>query len=349
MRAALVLVMVGCAGGCSTGEQAGGASLTLPRVYPPVRAATPQALIANSKFTAASALRQALTEPGAPSLAAIVQERLYRPGPTEVLQLLQGLDERVAQLDPRPSAHPCLTGEPVSSRYPLPGGQTFEVKLQCFDGLGDGKGWLAFGFGTALPPAPDAGASDGGREGTGPPDGGALAAAGGGNDFYLVEGQAGGMGSAYHIDRRSGSVEGWLTVADRGAPANSQVIMHLLTDRAAGTFELTLGGSSVGLCAAHLKMGGGFLFINARTNAPPPPGTPMGVGTQSCEPLRAGCFDATMLDHDLGASDVGCSGIGAGSFAIPIDLDASTGPGANVTPSTVYTYFEHAPSGVPAF
>src|SRR5581483_2387146 len=104
-----------------------------------------------------SVTRQADTAPGmgpaamAPTLAAIVQERLYRPSPTELLRILHELDDRVGTLDPRPARHACLTEAPVAQTFALPGGQSFTVNLQCLQTFGDGTGWVAFGFARALP------------------------------------------------------------------------------------------------------------------------------------------------------------------------------------------------------
>jgi hypothetical protein len=279
-----------------------------------------------------------------PSLATIVQQRLYTPGPTEVLRILHALDDRVAELDPRPSEHPCLTSAPTAQTFALPGGQSFTVQLQCLQRFGDGTGWVAFGFGNALPVPPDAGATDGGAGG--PPDGGALAADGGGNDFYLVEGQTRGLGGAYHVDRRSGNVEGWVAVADSGQPSDSQVLMHLVSDQAAMTFEMTLGGTGVGFCAAHLKTGRNFLFIDGRPNVPAPPGLATGPTDAWCDSPRTGCFDTSHLDHDLGAGDTGCAGITAATFAIPVSLDAA--PDGNVVPAALSTIF-NTPPAVPAY
>src|SRR5262249_1383910 len=161
----------------------------------------------------------------------------------------------------------------------------------------------------------------------------------GAGDFYLIEGQDGGNGGAYHLMRATGDLEAWMAVADSRAPSNSQVIMHLRTVEAAGTLELAFGGTGVGFCSAHLKTGADHLYVDGKTNGAPPPGTAMATAGQYCDADRAGCFATAALDTDLGAGDPGCAGIGRGTFAIGVDLDASTDPGANVTPSTIYTFF----------
>lgn len=368
--AAWALLLVTVAGGC--GGDKDGAALVLPKVYPPVRASTPTGLIADPRFTASVAQSLAAmlaqmtggdtmpgsadggtmpgsaggdtmpgsaggnTMPGSISLGTAVQERLYTPGPTSLLRIVKELDDRVAQLDPQPGKHACLTMAPVSKTYNLPGGQSFTVKLQCLES--HGSDWVGFGFATALQ------ASDAGAPAS---DAGALATEGGGDDFFLVAGQAGGGGGAYHIQRSTGNVEGWIAVADSQAPGNSQVIMHLVTNKAAGSLELALGGSAVGFCTAHLKTDADSVFIKARINAPPPPGTP--AGSQHCAAERTGCFASTALATDLGAGAAACADIAPGTFQLAVGLDASNDAGANVTPSTIYTYFNQPPAGVPAF
>lgn len=333
---ALWLVLVGV--GCQSGGGASNTPIDLPRVYPPVRAATPTALIADPSYAAPVAHSRRHQMMGAPiNLAQAVRERLYSPGPTSVLRIVHELDGRVSELDPRPSEHPCLTTAPVATTYSLPGGETFTVKLQCLQTFGDGSGWLAFGFDSALAtPTTDAAMLV--------PDGGVLGADGGGNNFYLIEGQDRGLGGAYRIDRTTQNVEAWIAVADNRVPENSQTLMHLVTDKAAATSELALAGSNVGFCGAHFKAGADFLFIAGKTNAPPPPGA---TGTQYCDVLRTGCFATGALTTDLGGDAAACAPLTA--FSIHTELDASSDPGANVIPSNVYTYFSHPPTGVPAF
>ena len=329
----------GAAGrGSQTGAGRGAAgsgsnALTIPRVYPLVRASTPSGLVANPDYRLPGDPSLDIFDddagappmPGSISLARVIQERLYSAGPTELLRIISGLDGRTAQLDTDTSKHSCLTGAPMERSLTLAGGQTFRLQLQCMDERNGG--WMAFGF--APPEASDA-------------DAGPVPAASD-RDFYLVAGQEGGMGGAYHIFS-TGAVEAWLTVADSRAPNNSQVIMHLLTNRADSSTELTLGGSGVGFCSAHLKTGNNNLFIQGKTNAPPPPGAPNG---HYCDVQRAGCFSTTELNTDLGAGAAACAGIAAASFAIHESLDASSA--GNVMPATIYAFFDAKPQGIPAY
>jgi hypothetical protein len=331
LRSVAVLVLSGCGGSSS----ASNARIDLPRVYPPVRASTPSSLILDPMYQAAaktSALRvaglpQALVSPAA-NLAQTIQERLYTAGPTEILRIVHELDDRTLQLDTTPSKHECLTATPRATTIALPGGQTFTLQLQCIEHWSGGGGWIAFGFDSAQ--SADAG----------------LIAAHGGNDFYLLEGQTGGMGGAYHLAAGSGNVEGWMSVADSRVPSGSQVLMHLLTDQSAGTTELTLAGSGVGFCAAHLKTSSDYLFIRAKTNGAPPPGTPISAAGQYCDAARSGCFATSALDADLGGDAASCSTLG---FDIALDLDASGDASANVTPARVYEYFAQEPTNIADF
>jgi hypothetical protein len=339
---------------------AGSSTVALPQVYPAVRAATPTALIASPSALWLPAqgelgtARQALE--GGISLATAVQERFYSGGPTDLLRIVQELDGRMQGLQLDAAQHPCLSATAATNTYNLPSGQTFEVKLQCLQSFGSGSsaGWV--GFGIVAHESADAGASETAESASDAAlDGGAAAEgdAGAGfadHDFYLIEGQAGGNGGAYHIDGH-GNVEAWIAVAERAIPANSQVIMHLKTAKAASTLELALAGAGVGFCAAHLKTNPESLFVSGKTNAPPPPGTEQMVGTQYCDAERAGCFQASALGTDLGADSATCSAISASSFALTVALDADTSAdaGVNVTPGTIYTYFSEKPAGISEF
>lgn len=348
------------------GSNAGSSTLTLPRVYPPVRAATPTALIANPSFSALpfrrsddgpelGTARQAQT---GINLATAIQQRFYSTGPTDLLRVVKDVDERVQGLDLTVSAHACLSTPPVEHTYSLPGGQTFQVKLQCMQHFGTpgsaGSGWV--GFGRERPGTADAGAdaavavdaSVPADAASGDLDAGRAAADG--SEFYLVVGQDGGNGGAYHIDR-NGNIEGWIAVAERDIPANSQVIMHLLTNDAAGTLELVLAGSGVGFCAAHLKTDPSYLFVSGKTNAPPPPGTMQAVGTQYCDEPRSGCYRADNLAADLGSDSASCAAIGPSSFDVAVELDSDTtaDAGVNVITTEIYSYFNQMPAGVPDF
>jgi hypothetical protein len=356
----------GSPGAAGSPSLRGGAVIALPHVYPPVREATPTALIADATYaspaevaasTRFGAARQAL---GEINLATAIQERFYSQGPTNLLRIVKQLDDRVSALDMNPALHPCLNAAPHALTYALPGGQTFEVRLQCvqqFAGPGGGSGnWLAFGFDDRAAAGGASVLADAGLADAGPADATASAAeaegtaadAGVRNDFYLIEGQPGGNGGAYRIDA-SGNVEGWLAVAERDIPGNSQVIMHLRTHKSAGTLELALGGAAVGFCSAHLKTNATFLFVNGKTNAPPPPGTMQEVGTQYCDVARSGCFQAEALGTDLGSDSSSCAALAPSTFELAVGLDASSDPDANVVIGNIYTYFSEMPSGVPAF
>lgn len=333
----------GGAGHAGTGPSTMADVVELPQVYPSVRANTPTQLIADPKYLAGvqtsfdmlpgdDAGMSGGSGGSAINLAIAIKERLYTAGPTEILRIVQELDNRTKQLDTALSKHACLSAEPSARTVALPGALSFPVMLQCM--VHSGGSWLAFGFARASIDADaDAGVGESGARG----------------DFYLVEGQEGGMGGAYHVKAGSNDVEAWITVADRRVPNNSQVIMHLVTHTAAGTTELALAGSGVGFCSAHLKTSRDYLFIEAKTNAALPPGAPMTPGSQYCDASRSGCFATSALDVDLGPHASGCMDLSVDSFAIRDALDASHDPEANVTPARVYEYFNMAPTNITAF
>lgn len=345
-------------GGSSGSGGAGGNTFTdalvLPEVYPKLRAATPETLVAGSAAASSSlsqlgTLRQPL-EAG-PDLAGAIQDRFYSTGPTDLLRIVKNLDDRVQGLSLDPAAHECLTAAPVTKTYVLPEGQTFEVKLQClqtFGGSGAPAGWVGFGFAEATASSgetvADAGSDD---AGTAAADAAIPIT---GRDFYLIEGQPGGNGGAYHIDA-AGNVEAWIAVAEKDIPANSQVLMHLKTVQSDSTLELVLAGSGVGFCAAHLKTNPSLVYAQGKTNAPPPPGEDPVVGVQYCNALSGGCFQASDLDTDLGAESETCAPVGPGTFAFGVELDADTSgdAGTNVDPGTIHEYFSEAPAGIAAF
>lgn len=348
----------GSGGSAGTGGATFTDALVLPEVYPRLRAATPETLVAGSAAASSASLsqlgtlRQAL-EAG-PDLAGAIKDRFYSSGPTDLLRIVKDLDARVQGLSLDPEAHTCLSSAPVSQVYVLPDGQTFEVKLQCLQSFGGSgaAGWVGFGFGEAVnddtAPTEDAGVDDAGAiTAATPRDAGSSSV---GRDFYLVEGQSGGNGGAYRIDTQ-GNVEAWIAVAERDIPANSQVLMHLKTDESDSTLELVLAGSGVGFCAAHLKTNPDLVYTQGKTNAPPPPGEQPVVGVQYCNALSGGCFQASALDVDLGAESATCAPVSASSFAISqeLDSDSSGDAGANVDPAQIYEYFGDPPAGVPAF
>jgi hypothetical protein len=329
----LLFVLVGCSG---KDASQGGATLTAPKIYPPIRAGTPTGLIADPAYAApvaASEIRPLLrlVAPTAADLAMVVRDRIYTPGPTEILRVVHEVDDRVRGLELRLSEHECLGALPRTISPALPAGASFPLRLQCLQTI-DPTLWIAFGFDEA-------------QAGAGDPDAGTVAVRGGRGYFYLLEGQSTGNGGAYRVDRATGDVEGWVAVADSSLPLNSQVVLHLATDVASSSLEMVFGGSGVGFCRAHLKTSPDFIFVSGKTNAPPPPGGPM--AGQYCDDERSGCFASGALGTDLGAGSASCASIAAGTFALSPELDAATS-GGNVNPSAISAVFS-TPPAVPAF
>jgi hypothetical protein len=325
MRNALRSVLgigVGLVCGCSAqGDpaEAGALRVDVPELYPVLREATPTALVADAELDGTG---ESSSEPT--TMAATIQQRFYAEGPTAILRIVLGLDERVAALDTDVRAHDCLTTPPVAVSYDLPGDQTFELKLQCLTEP-VGTSWIAFGFAEPLEPAEDT-------------EGGALQP----NDFYVLDGRNAGMGGLYHLDT-SGNVEAWIAVADQDAPDDGQVLLHLITSKSAGTLELALAGRGVGLCGAHLKADAEHVFVSGK------PDTASGAGEPLCDALTTGCFALAALETDLGADSASCAAIAPSSFDMSVGLDASDDADANVDPARIYDYFNDRPLGVPSF
>jgi hypothetical protein len=313
--------------GCSAQSdpaEVGPLRVDVPELYPALREATPSALIADAELAGTGD-----TSGESSTMATSIRERFYAEGPTAILRIVQGLDERMGALDTDLHRHDCLTMEPVAVSYALPGEQTLDVKLQCVTEP-VGTSWLAFGFAQPLQPA-----SEDEDEAS---DADVLEP----NDFYLVDGRIAGRGGVYHLDR-DGNVDAWIAVADQATPEDGQVLMHLLTSRSAGTLELALAGSGVGFCGAHLKADADHVFVTGKPDAA------SDASEQSCQALSAGCYALGELDVDLGADSSSCTEIAAPAFAMSVGLDASDDDAANVDPALIYDYFNDRPLGVPSF
>jgi hypothetical protein len=102
-----------------------------------------------------------------------------------------------------------------------------------------------------------------------------------------------------------------------------------------------------GFCGAHLKTSKDPLFVRGRTNAPPPPGTP--VAGQYRDVQRAACYATAALATDLGEGAAKCVALGPSAFVIGTELDASSDISANVTPGEIWRYFSQKPTSLPAF
>jgi hypothetical protein len=135
------------------------------RVRPPVQEALPDSLLSNGSFgLAVSEIDYSKTCQTDPSLGdacseyqdakrfrCIIKNRLFCPGPTEVLTLLDGLDSRLLEIEKRSAEGPvaCFDNPPVdlSSQLKFPGDVELPGKYQCKDsviGLGFGRddaGW----------------------------------------------------------------------------------------------------------------------------------------------------------------------------------------------------------------
>jgi hypothetical protein len=137
LKHALLASMI-CAAACTGG---GGASVDLPLIVPPVRAATP-----SSFQVAAHAARQAAAE-GTIS-ASDFRDRFFNPsgGPTEVFQILAGIDARLDEVNSAggDKQHACLEQAPVDYMLSM-FGQDVPFAAQCYRRFGtSGSGPAAF-------------------------------------------------------------------------------------------------------------------------------------------------------------------------------------------------------------
>jgi hypothetical protein len=135
LKNALLSSMI-CAAAC-TGS---GASADLPLIVPPVRAATP------SSFQAAARTAPQAAVDGAIS-AGEFRDRFFNPagGPTEVFQILAGIDARLAEVNTAgDKPHACLEQAPVDYALSI-FGQDVPFAAQCYRRFGTtGSGPAAF-------------------------------------------------------------------------------------------------------------------------------------------------------------------------------------------------------------
>lgn len=112
-------------------------STALPLIAPPVRAATPAGLAAS-----ASARLGAAEE----SISAVeFRSRFFGPGPTNVFNLLDGIDERLAEINQgiEDASHACLDDAPTEYEI-APLGQAVALKANCYREFSVPSGTPAF-------------------------------------------------------------------------------------------------------------------------------------------------------------------------------------------------------------
>lgn len=231
--------LVGCGGGNPIGA---------PQVKPPVAAVTPAGLLASVLTVSRTSKMNAMSAEFCveDTIAKKVKCRLFSDGPTEILSILQDIDDRMAEIDERAqdSKRACLDGAPVDKTedFAFPGAlgatETFAHHLQCYDVFSDNTGWMAFGK------------KD--------------------NVWYLREGWSGaagtegvnkGIGKVVKIDADQ-NVEGWIMIGlDPATASESTVLLHLKTNKAAGTIEFTAGGENTGFDTVHFKSNATHIYV----------------------------------------------------------------------------------------
>jgi hypothetical protein len=293
--------------GCGKKDDKGsGATTGAPQAYPPTALVTPSVLLSSAGTGSANlfarishvdltpvadtyALRANPTEPGdansKSALMTIVKDRLFSPGPTNMLEFVKKVDGRMAEYDRRVSdmenVPSCLSAAPVdvSSSFSVPaaaaGATTFPLFGQCQETMNPG---LTIMFGKKD------------------------------NDWYLVDGATknrdGADDCVMTMAKISGSsdadrvVDGYMAVANEGKTNNftgSTALMHFKANVASGTLELTAAGVGIGAEQIHAKSSRDFVYVRAQSGRGSNPGT-----------LYHACFSAADLSN---VSQTNCSSL----------------------------------------
>jgi hypothetical protein len=191
--------------------------------------------------------------------ATSIRSRFFSSGPTDILNILGGLDGRLAEIEERAadSKRACLDSAPVALDVAVFGG-TFSMKVQCYDEFGDGSGFMIFG-----------------RDGS---------------TWYVFErvGAVITAGKATDLGGGKAEVEVYGGVGiSNGANWDSMSYAgyHIKANNSSSTLEMTAAGVGVGYCGVHLKSDGTNLFVY---------GSPEGAGT-ACSAIDSACVLTSSL------------------------------------------------------
>jgi hypothetical protein len=282
-----------CAGGAGG---AGGASVDLPLIVPPVRAATP------SSFQAAARTARQANVDGTIS-ATDFRDRFFNPagGPTEVFQILAGIDARLAEVNAAgPDKQPaCLEQAPVDYTLSI-FGQDIPFAAQCYRRFGSSSGGPAafMQFGQA-----------------------------GGITYLFVTGGAARV--AARVTPVGGTtdveVDAWYGVGYTNAMCGtdgtfdgcSYAATRIHADPTTRAFEMTVAGIGVGYCGISMRSDGASIYGAGSSD--------MGATCQDRGTLCASASDLTAT----GA----CGAIA--SFTVPA-LGRRAGAGAHVFGASRY-------------
>jgi hypothetical protein len=226
----LMVVVSGCA-------SSGGVPVDLPLIVPPVRAATP------AGFSAAAAAAR-LAELDGGIAATDFRDRFFNPagGPTEVFDILAGVDMRLAEINTSSTdaAHPCLEATPTE--YTLePFGQTVAFVAQCYRQFSGGSGPAAF-------------MQFGKRDQT--------------TYLYITGGAARVAARVVADDQNAPVVDVWYGVGYTNATCGSDhtfdgcsyAVTQIHADSATHAFEMTVAGIGVGFCGIQVRSDGASIF-----------------------------------------------------------------------------------------
>ena len=255
----------------------------LPLVTPPVRAAAPAGLQTPQH-------RARKYRPFDLS-ASDIQSRFFGAGPTDIFNILQSIDDRLAGINQTimNGGAKCLALTPVAYTLATPGAPV-TMWAQCSDSVGSSQpsdpGFLQFGqkdgvtylyqaIGqgeSAAIVTPIAGDSDGG------------VSVGSSSDD-------GGVGFGY-------TVEAWLSVGTLNAATScgghpfwdgcSYGVIHLWANSVTRQFEMTVAGVGFGYCGAQLKSDGSVIYVTGSTD--------MGTTCNAVDNLCVAASDAATPD-----------------------------------------------------
>lgn len=222
----------------------------LPLITPPVRAATPAGLDATA--------RARIAPDDATLSADDIRDRFFSPGPTEVFQILQSVDDRIAEVNAADGAHTCLTADPVAYTLHV-FGEDVAFEAQCYRTFGDSSGPPAFmQFGS------DAGTT-----------------------FLYVTGGATRLAARMTGD----TVDVWYGVGytndmcgDGSFDGCSYGVTQIEAQPATHAFEMAVAGLGVGYCGVQLRSDGSVIFGEGSTD----------MGT-TCDAVASLCANATDL------------------------------------------------------
>jgi len=274
-------------------DKGSGGSIGAPQAYPPTALVTPSTLVTSSgtksalTVNAAATLNAVAKVTGLNAMTALpepsdktavmneVKSRLFSAGPTNMLNLVKNVDNRMKEYDSRVSgmekAPTCLSSTPVdvSTTFSVPaatGTTTFPLFGQCQETASPG---LTLMFGKKD------------------------------NDWYLVDGATkdldGSDNCVMTMAKISGTsdadrvVDAYMAVVSKGQTNNfsgSSALMHFKANVAAGTLELTAGGVNIGGEQIHAKTNATHVYVRMQSGRDSIKGT-----------LYHACFSATDLSN----------------------------------------------------